>query len=344
MKELGLDKVNLERKEGASTARTVLDLRKSALIDSGFVQLNGARLQFDAASRIENTKFESSDISGSTFSGAQIKDSTFQNATIFNANFSGATLTWVNLSRAKLPSASFSGATLTDVNLSEAEIDGANFKETKIDGKTVLAGTTWWLASGWTAIQVDDLAKRFSHTQYRDSQGYRAGKEARETRVEKAREKVKADEKADDATKKASKDELASALNAFAWYRVIRGADLTGAEADIKEALGIALTNGEFADTLAYVLLQRGRHSEARLVFEQSVKVNCSSKDEGLSEDQYRQSVYRYGVTLEYIGAAEEAKKCFERSTELKYEPTHELLLTPRRKAAANTETPTSPS
>jgi hypothetical protein len=111
-------------------------------------------------SKLTRVNFEFSNIDFASFIGSVIDRSSFGSAMMNSANFSGATIDGAQFSDARLSSAMFDRAVLKNVDFSRADVRNASFRNTKFQGDELpkFRETGWWLATGWSLRQVEQLA------------------------------------------------------------------------------------------------------------------------------------------------------------------------------------------
>jgi uncharacterized protein YjbI with pentapeptide repeats len=343
-----LDKLNLDTKVYEQTFRSQWDFSSSSLSNSSLRNIPQAKEEalmawpdppargegrrfllarqfvFDR-SDIRRTSFDDSDLSLSSFDGANIKGATFRDAKLLDASFSGATLNEVDFSgaslsgvawlftdfmRAKLTSVDFSNADLKNVQFASAEIKEMNFTD-----------TAWWLARGWNKQQIDQLKIEFPHTKYANSERYRTSLNEHNKRVENARKRKDA-------------DAFAIAINGRAWYRAIHGLELAQAKQDVSLALQEKPKESAFLDTKAYILMQNKDFKD----FQEAKRLLASALDlldrptPSFAElrRKHPETLYKYALTLEYLGETAEAETYYQVVRLVSYDPTHENLLVPR--------------
>jgi uncharacterized protein YjbI with pentapeptide repeats len=263
----------------------------------------------------------------SNFSRAELRFAQFQKAKIASTSFAGA----------ELYRATFDEAHLCDVDFSGADLRRASFREV-IFGPDFARGfknTAWWLASGWNAVQMAELALQ-DHDALRESAAFQADKKRNME---------------DLAGTQPGTYERARVLNNVAWTLATYGIDLADAkglsasseESCVKttvipdnaldaarQAVCIvkalnetgeekgkyATTEANFKDSLGYILLQTNRVREAATYLQEASK----SSDDG-------ELIFRYAVAQWAVPDKQrEALQDLNTALDVKeYLPTHEL-------------------
>jgi tetratricopeptide (TPR) repeat protein len=118
----------------------------------------------------------------------------------------------------------------------------------------------------------------------------------------------------------------AQMLNEKAWTLATFGVDLNDAEDSVREALKIYGGNGNSVinerevantqDTLAYILMQKGKWAEAERLLSDALRAN---QDEGV--------LFRYAVILWMQGNEQQALIHLTKSIVRNYSPSHELYV-----------------
>jgi uncharacterized protein YjbI with pentapeptide repeats len=307
---------------GASSP-AIAEFFKSAILG---VNLGGANLRY--------ASFSQSKIQEVIFTGAELSSARFDEAVITKANFSGATLY----------RAIFDHAQFNDVNFSNADLRSASFRKVGIkDNKVDFTGAAWWLALGWALPQVDQLVEDYKGFKVKEAKVFKDD-------VERAKQKV--------AEAVAPEDEVA-ALNEVAWTYAIYGADLTTAKEYVHKAVdkankmqkasnenktikGKAETwlednSTNFADTMAYILLQEGQPAEAvKLLEEQPSVVKLLEQTSAVEANSHGDLMFRYAIALHALALKKQGDEKVEQKAqdyltrslrERYYVPSHELYL-----------------
>jgi uncharacterized protein YjbI with pentapeptide repeats len=345
LSHLKLDNLNLDARVYKQTSRNQWDFSSSTLSNSSLTNIPEAdqdtlkalpdppargegrqfvlprQFVFDR-SNIRSAKFDKSHLSLSSFDGANIEDAKFQDARLLDASFSRATLINVDFSRASLSAppwlfTDFMRAKLINVNFSNANLRNVQFASAEIK-EVNFTDTAWWLASGWNEQQIDQLEKAFPHARYLNSDGYRRGLSEKTVDVENARERKDA-------------AAVAMALNDLAWYRAIHGLELAEAEEEVSRALQGNPNESAFLDTKAYILMQKGDFQEAKRLLALALGLLDRPTPSSTELRAKRpEGLYRYALTLEYLGETAEANTYYQVVSSVRYDPTHEMLLVPR--------------
>jgi tetratricopeptide (TPR) repeat protein len=254
---------------------------------------------------LENVNLQNARLLSSSFIWSIITRSNFENALLILARFDNSFIGSSKLSNTNLFRSVFNGAQLCRVNFSEALVRYASFSDVTFDDDQPpnFENSAWWLASGWNKHQRELLTKQTANT--------------------------------DPKTMKSFKDDLKSAdempsqgkmLNEKAWTLATFGVDLNDAEDLAREALKIYGGNGNSVinerevantqDTLAYILMQKGKWAEAERSLSDAMRAN---QDEGV--------LFRYAVTLWMQGSEQQALIHLTKSIARNYSPSHELYV-----------------
>lgn len=247
-----------------------------------------------------------------------------QGANLVDVNLSSATLAEANLSQAVLR-----GAKLVECDLTQATVEGAILSDT-----TKFSGTAWWLARGWSTSQIAELEQKWPHTKITESSKFKTELQQLDTQVNRSR---------------TVEEELAVALNNRAWFRAERGVQLDRALIDARQAVEIARRLSAkglstdvkklamMLDTEGYIQLQlNGNAQGAVATLKESVDLFRRVELSGEPSELRREAYYHLGVAYEYVGQWDKAASLFAEAQQLKYVPSHELLLTPRRLDVGN--------
>jgi hypothetical protein len=253
---------------------------------------------------LPGAQFTESTIVDSHFDkGAQLEDADFTRAKISNTSFFESVLSRVR----------FDGAQLCHVDLSETDVNDGSFLNIRYDDFPNFKRTAWWLASGWTLQQVDALTKRFGGRN-RDIPSFGRELDRFEKRLEGSQDRATL--------------EYVKAQDGIAWTYATYGLDLDKAEAASRKARdGIANLKGMSdshtqkmesytADTLGYILLQKGQIEEALALLRDAA-----------GYDKNPGATFRYALALNKKGDEEEAVKKLNSAMDNHYSPSHELYL-----------------
>jgi hypothetical protein len=309
----------------------IAEFVKSAI--SG-VNLKGANLRY--------ASFSQSRIQKVIFTDAELSSSRFDEAVITKTNFSGATLY----------RAIFDHAQFKDTDFSNADLRSASFRKVVIkDSNVDFTRTAWWLALGWTLPQIDQLIEEYKGLKIKEAKVFKDD-------VEQSKQKV--------AEAAATPEDEVAALNEVAWTYAIYGADLNIAKEYVQKAVDKASkmekTSNEgrtikgkvdkgkaetwiddnsvnFADTMAYILLQEGQPAEAiRLLEEQPSVVKSLEHASAVEANSRGDLMFRYAIALHALALKKQgdekerleqkAQAYLEKSLrERYYVPSHELYL-----------------
>jgi tetratricopeptide (TPR) repeat protein len=302
-------------------------LERSKIQSSDFGKVVSLQVNFKGAI-VNDTEFVEATLQGGQFDQAQIHSAHFQNSNLILSSFQNATLSQVNFADGNLAGAVFNNAKLIGVDFSRAYLNYASFLGTTIAAEDLsrFKGSSWWLAKGWTSDQLRKLVKNFPREDFVSSPRFTLLMKDFLTKIDKSK---------DDQTRAWNE-------NSFAWFLAICGEDLITAEKYAKSAVQIAkdqllqerdstrwrkLSRDYSADldTLAYILMQENRLSEAQSDLEEAVTID---ENAGAAADP--ETYYKYAIVLRKGGQNELALKMENLSTKGKYTPTHELLLLPQ--------------
>jgi tetratricopeptide (TPR) repeat protein len=307
-----------------------VDLPEGLLIgiDLHGIQFSSRRPPTFTGAKLERVNAGNAQFPRADFNRSKITQSQFDRANLEFAQFRQAVVKTTSFVEASLSGASFDGAALCGgVNLSRADFNLASFRNIKYDSPPIVANAAWWLASGWTRDQIEELS-------HQDRSGIREAPSFTEkmTSAERALQ-----------TSPHSNIPRAFALNTKAWTLAVHGVDLEVAENTAREAVTIAAnareavtsaaddpgTRGNFEggveaglrDTLAYVLMQKGDLRGASTNLERALEITDNPRY--IAEFRFRYAIVQF--TLGNEGAAiENLRKAL--SGEPKYTPSHELL------------------
>ena len=280
-----------------------------------------------ATTIIDDTTFDGSTIFLGNFTDAQITRTKFRSTKLTAVFFRQAKLTDVDFSEATFSSpVDFEGATFLGlVNFAKADVRGADFTGVHLDGRIDFTEAEWWLVKGWNDKQREQFKRDFPPGNFAQSDRYSKEVKDRTNKVQTARtDGTKPGKEKDRADK-----ELALTLNALAWYRAIRGAELQKAQLEIDQALKLStdsqsLDTKQFLDTKAYILMQLGHFDEAKLLLAQALGADPANQVLPDLKNQDTGIIYRYALSLEFTGDAATAKTVYSMT---RYEPTHERVL-----------------
>ena len=314
------------------------DRKLAAMVRSGHVDFHGANLSKRTLSHVTWTRgsLARASLRGATFDkvqfatvdfrGADVSHAKFDGCTFYRCNmmvdgvapsFAGANIFWSDLTAATIPEADFSHAVLANTKLNnaalgDAKMIGTVFDRTDVSGISFqsadFTGCAWWLASGWSASQERDLSTRFPPEAIVATKAYKDAMTDFESRLAAADRTNKLDVYADRA-----------------WYRAIRGAELNLAVQDTQRCLDVHPADPNVLDTRGYVRLQMGDVAGALADCRKASESEKSTASAG--EDFYH-------LALAELAAGDTAGAAvhFQRSADLHYKPTYELVLTPRDK------------
>lgn len=298
-----LSNISLTRDDG-----NPIDLKK----------LKGPQWNFVGAA-MRNVDLSEGDLPAAQFSESSIARSHFKKANLEKASFAEARISSTSFSNSKLNNAVFDSAQLCDVDFSESDLSEVSFRRVRYDDLPDLRKTAWWLASGWTLEQVDAITKRFGGASP-DIKGFRS-------RLEKSNKKLETNQ--DPAT-----FEYVKARDELGWTCATYGMDICSTYGIDRKALDAAKEAYErakelkiepyvkgrlvsyAADTLGYLLMQKGQIEEALPLLEQAGK---SMQNPG--------ATFRYALALNKNGNEERAIESLSSAIKRGYLPTHELYL-----------------
>jgi tetratricopeptide (TPR) repeat protein len=205
----------------------------------------------------------------------------------------------------------FNGAQLCRVNFSEAIVRDASFSDVTFDDDQSpnFENSAWWLAFGWNKHQRELLNKQTANIDPKTMKSF------------------KDELKSVDEMPSQGPVQRAQVLNEKAWTLATFGVDLNDAEDLVREALKIYGDNGNSVineravantqDTLAYILMQKGKWAEAESLL--SGALPATQEDESV--------FFRYAVTLWMQGNQQQALIQLTKSIALNYSPSHELFV-----------------
>jgi hypothetical protein len=257
------------------------------------------------------------------FSQSEIQSVDFTNAELISARFDEAVITSTKFSGAKLYRAIFDRAQFREVDFSNTDLRSTSFRNVRIKGKLVFTGTAWWLALGWTLPQIEQLVTDYKDLKINEAKVFNNDVALRQKKVKEA----------------TVPEDRMQALNELAWTYAIYGTDLEIAKGHSEEALNeikaikgksetwIANSSANFADTLAYIMLQQGRPEEAEKLLKPGIEIS-----------QDGESMFRYAVALHALASEKEGqdKEQLEQKAQAylvnslkdrNYVPSHELYL-----------------
>jgi tetratricopeptide (TPR) repeat protein len=255
-----------------------VDLSDEPLGDPRFAQVT-----------LNNTKFDGAKIESGTFDHAIIAHTTFVKASLSGSSFDSALF-------------------CQDVDFSNTDLRNASVENVEFEKDTapVVKDTAWWLARGWNWEQMEILRKQD------------------QTGLEKTDAFKKVMDPAEQSVKTSRGHTLirAFALNRKAWNLALFGLKLDDAEKAAREAVNIVTTlangssfQGEFNDTLGYILLQKGDKKEALEHLQTAVKLDPRP------ENLFRHAVAQFASGQE--GAIKQLKNAMAWKS---YAPNHELV------------------
>jgi hypothetical protein len=280
---------------------------------SGFLDVNLA------GATLPHASFSQCKIVDVHFPGAELSSARFDEAVIAETDFSGAVLY-----RAIFDHAQFNG----NNDFSNADLRSASFRDVAINGELNFTNSAWWLAFGWTLPQIERFADRYRDLDIRKAKIFND-------------DIIRGTREISNAT---SPEAHVLALNAMAWTYAIYGAELERAKeysqrvseefAKIKTMKGksdtwIVDNNANFADTMAYILLQEDKPAEAVDLYEQPGIIDSSSQGD---------YIFKYAIALHALAmtkAGDEKERLVQKAEDhlmqsLKnrnYIPSHELYL-----------------
>jgi tetratricopeptide (TPR) repeat protein len=259
---------------------------------------------------LENVNFQNARLPSSSFIRSIISRSNFENAVLNLARFDNSFIGSSKLSNTNLFRAVFNGAQLCRVNFSEAIVRYASFSDVTFDDDQPpnFENSAWWLASGWNKHQRELLTKQTANTDPKTMKSF------------------KDELKLADEMPSQGPVQRAQMLNEKAWTLATFGVDLNDAEDLVREALKISGGNGNSVinerevantqDTLAYILMQKGKWAEAESLLSGPLRAN---QDEAV--------LFRYAVTLWMQGNEQQALIHLAKSIARNYSPSHELFV-----------------
>ena len=272
------------------------DLSRSILINSTLSHATLVSVDFVGAD-LSDVSLDYTVVGDSDFSSANLQDSDLTGAEIRNSVFRNAVLVDVNFERAELYDVDMHGADLGGSNVYDTRFENVNLTGAK------LSEFEWWLVLVSPVREtVTALEEKWPHSRFSETDKY-----AR--RIQLLKEKVEREEDV---------DLRATLLNSLAWYRAVRGAELSQALDEIDEAIGIR-DDGHSLNTRGYIKLQLGKFDDALDDLEMAVE-----KVPILGEHHYH-----LALALQRVNDHVKAKKYFGEAKEMRYSPTYELLLTP---------------
>jgi tetratricopeptide (TPR) repeat protein len=259
---------------------------------------------------LENVNFQNARLPSSSFIRSIINRSNFENAFLGLARFDNSSIETSKLSNTNLFRAVFNGAQLCRVNFSEAMVRYASFSDVAFDDDQPpnFEDSAWWLAFGWNKNQRELLAKQSAN---KDPKAMKSFKDELKS-----------------VNEMPSQDPVprAQMLNEKAWTLATFGVDLNDAEDSVREALKIYGGNGNSVinerevantqDTLAYILMQKGKWAEAERLLSDALRAN---QDEGV--------LFRYAVILWMQGNEQQALIHLTKSIVRNYSPSHEFYV-----------------
>jgi tetratricopeptide (TPR) repeat protein len=259
---------------------------------------------------LENVNFQNARLPSSSFIRSAINRSNFESAFLRFARFDNSFIGSSKLSNTDLFRAVFNGAQLCRVNFSEAIVRYASFSDVTFDDDQSpnFENSAWWLAFGWNKHQRELLIKQTANIDPKTMKSFRD-------------ELKSVDVPSQGPVKRAQ------VLNEKAWTLATFGVDLNDAEDLVREALKIYGDNGNSVinerevantqDTLAYILMQKGKWAEAESLL--SGALRATQEDESV--------LFRYAVTLWMQGNEQQALIQLTKSIARNYSPSHELFV-----------------
>jgi len=283
------------------------------------------------------SQFVKAQLTNMTFAKAKLPWADFSQSKIVQGNFAGATLTSSRFDGAVIAATSFSSANLyrsifdralfcQGVTFSMTNVRSASFRNVIFDGGHAprFDRTAWWVAVGWSMTQFEQLRKQTEDD---------AKEKIKDTQVFKD-QLGNFDKRLNLVTEPTTG--RADLLNGKAWYLAIYGVNLPDAELVARESLKIVvpgtpqsrletpdvkidLDEASYKDTLAYILMQAGKMSDAL----DTLKIVVTKTPNPLNE-----WIFRYAVALFAQGQQDEAIKNLTLAMDQKkYVPSHELFL-----------------
>jgi Pentapeptide repeats (8 copies) len=287
----------------------------------------------------------------------------FSEGDLMRNQFRAADVAFTSFRGSDLYRAVFDRAVLCDVDFEGANLRSASFWGTKFDSKTLDSlknNAAWWLAVGWRWSEI----KRLAPIGENEAAGSPETKTARLSAMKNSPgfQKDLAVPKAAFERSSSGTVERARALNDIAWIYAVWGLCISEPDSqwhsesctkDLpndfpRSALEAAQRAVDFItklndppgekgpyadflasqqDTLAYILMQSGRKSEAVKVFEDISRTSPVTAESG--ETSFRHAIALYAVAGNGAdGAAQRdnAVKMFEKAVfEDRYQPSHEL-------------------
>jgi tetratricopeptide (TPR) repeat protein len=260
---------------------------------------------------LENVNFQNARLPSSSFIRSAINRSNFESAFLRFARFDNSFIGSSKLSNTDLFRAVFNGAQLCRVNFSEAIVRYASFSDVTFDDDQSpnFENSAWWLAFGWNKHQRELLIKQTANIDPKTMKSF------------------KDELKSVDEMPSQGPVKRAQVLNEKAWTLATFGVDLNDAEDLVREALKIYGDNGNSVinerevastqDTLAYILMQKGKWAEAESLL--SGALRATQEDESV--------LFRYAVTLWMQGNEQQALIQLTKSIARNYSPSHELFV-----------------
>lgn len=293
---------------------------QSAQVDNGnFEDASIVDTSLDHA-HLERSTFYHATITKADFRKADIQSTSFIAANISRSDFTDADATNADFTQANI-SASFTGTVLRNARFVNAVIDeSCDFSGAVVEGAD-FRQTSWWLARGWSPLQVRDLSIKFGPADLIRSSAYQFERTASDAYVA-------------DSQRSRSPSRLAQALNNRAWFRAIRGVELPSALNDVDEAIANDSIPVHW-DTKGYILIQLGRCAEAAQIFQKIAEHHLmgealSNKPQGVPElGRVGEVAYHIAVSCAYVNDSLCMNKWKGIADGQKYRPTYEQVLTP---------------
>jgi tetratricopeptide (TPR) repeat protein len=301
-----------------------LDLSNTTLDDVAVNGIDAQGAKFIWA-RLNNVRFERSNLPNAAFSQSEIVGGKFDKTSLELSRFDGAMIADTSFSNANLYRSIFDRALFCrNVQFSMSDVRSASFRYVTFDGGHVpqFNGTAWWLAVGWSMQQVQSLAAQSSGVSYKDTPLFKDEMQYYEKWLNTAPEPTLA---------------RAMALNGKAWALATYGIDLADAERLSQEALmivrrptekpdesgSVVREEANDMDTLAYIQMQADKMSEALETLKTAVQ---KAQEYGVTSRN--EVIFRYALAQFAAGQRDDAIRNLVLAVErLKYVPSHEMYL-----------------
>lgn len=228
------------------------------------------------------TSFKAADARQASFTGCTISNAFFQSTNLEGSHFDNTEIADTSYVEANLRNASFRGADIRDTVFDYADVTGADFEGAIVTIHEPLFA--WWTAH-WdeeeferlnTVYPLKQILENVQFAKYRAAQDLEKELDVRRARTLYEQIDITGVAKYD---KSLLEDRLVDARNSWAWSKAINGAVYgvsAGGDAEniAREALAMAKTPHSVANTLGYILLQKGRYTEAVTVFQEFLTID----------------------------------------------------------------------